>query len=77
MCCTTRGQIKSKGKSLIKKKERYAVPKRGQINLYTNYVIEKKPKMKMSPDRNQKEILCEYIKLLLQDQQFYIKEFPL
>ena len=40
MCCTTRGQIKSKGNSLIKKKERYAVPQRGQINLYGNFLIK-------------------------------------
>ena len=38
--CTTRGQIKSKGNSLIKEKERYAVPQRGQINLYRNFLIK-------------------------------------
>ena len=40
VCCTTRNQIKSKGNSLIKKKERLAVPQRGQINLYGNFLIK-------------------------------------
>ena len=40
MCCTTRSQIKSKGNSLIKKKERYAVQQGGQINLYGNSLVK-------------------------------------
>ena len=54
MCCTTRGQIKSKGNSLIKKKERYAVQEGGQINLYGNSFIQfarKKKEKEMKKDR--------------------------
>ena len=40
MCCTTRSQIKSKGNSLIKKRERYAVPQGGQIDLYGNSLLK-------------------------------------
>ena len=40
VCCTTRSQIKSEGNSLIKKKERYAVPEVGQTNLYGNSLIK-------------------------------------
>ena len=32
--------IKSKGNSLVKKKERYAVPQGGQNNLYENFLIK-------------------------------------
>ena len=34
------GQIKSKGNSVIKKKERYAVQEGGQINLYGNSFLQ-------------------------------------
>ena len=32
--------IKSKGNSLVKKKERYAVPQGGQNNLFENFLIK-------------------------------------
>ena len=32
--------IKSKGNSLVKKKDRYAVPQGGQNNLYENFLIQ-------------------------------------
>ena len=40
MCCTTRSQIKSEGNSLIKKKERYAVPQGGQTILNGNSLVK-------------------------------------
>ena len=46
MSCTTRSQIKSKGNLLIKKKERYAVPHGGLINLYGNSFIKSARKKK-------------------------------
>ena len=57
VCRTTRSQIKSKGNSLIKKKERYAVPHGGQIDLYGNSSLKfaRKEKEKGKKKERKKE----------------------
>ena len=46
--------IKSKGNSLVKKKERYAVPQGGQNNLFENFLIKFARKEK-EMERKEKE----------------------
>ena len=46
--------IKSKGNSLVKKKDRYAVPQGGQNNLYENFLIKFARKEK-EKERKEKE----------------------
>ena len=58
-CAVPQRVIKSKGNSLIKKKERYAVLQGGQINLYGNsllkFVRQEKEKEKERKKENKKE----------------------
>ena len=51
--------IKSKGNSLVKKKERYAVPQGGQNNWYENFLIKFARKEK-EKDRKEKEKFARY-----------------
>ena len=46
--------IKSKGNSLVKKKDRYAVPQGGQNNLYENFLLKFARKEK-EMERKEKE----------------------
>ena len=51
--------IESKGNSLVKKKERYAVPQGGQNNLFENFLIkfarkEKEKKRKKKELKNER-----------------------